>query len=646
MGFQRANRICAPWPIPDDGPARSLHPWNLSLLVPLPEFLVDPGRTAIILLAVALIIWRVQLSRESRQTKIARKRYESLFENNGDPVATLDAQGAIERVNLAFCELTGYDEKEVRGVSFASLTGASDRGRVSETLKRAIDGEPQNIETVLLSKGRQDVPAELITVPIVVSKSTVGTYQIVRDITLQKELERELTRALHDHLTGVANRDLFFDRLGHAIHRGQRRGEQVGLLYLDLDGFKSINDSAGHSVGDEVLRDVAARLRSLVRDEDTVARVGGDEFAIVLEDVAEEDGAIVVAQRAAELLSEPFRTNGGSFTVGASVGLAISSPDTTGPEQLVRQADVAMYEAKRRGGNQHKVYGSELETARTESLKHLEGDLKRALERQELQVHYQPIVDIAGSSIVGVEALARWQHPEHGPVSPTSFIPLAEESGLVGQLDLWVLERACQDVRRLMDAGLIKRDSFLLSANLSDRHLADDDLVDNVAGVLTRTLFRAQDLQLEISEDVAKGARERIADLKSLGLRVTIHDFGTGYSSLGYLKRVDIDGLKVDRSFVLPIGVDQASGAIVRSSLWLAQMLGLEITVVGVEEPAQLARLKELGGRLVQGFYFSKPVDLDALENLLAEGVPQAWIWRPGPEQRRKNALEQADAAC
>jgi diguanylate cyclase (GGDEF)-like protein/PAS domain S-box-containing protein len=613
------------------------------MLLPLPEFLVDPGRTAIVLLAIALILWRMQLSREARRTKIARKKFESLFENNGDPVATLDATNAVERVNPAFRELTGYVDEEIRGVSFASLTVASDRGRVSEALKQAIEGEPQNIETVLLSKTRKDVPIELITVPIVVKKKTVGTYEIIRDITLQKELERELTRALHDHLTGVANRDLFFDRLSHALQRGQRRGEQIGLLYLDLDGFKAINDSAGHSVGDEVLREVALRLRSLVRDEDTVARVGGDEFAILLENLESDDGAIVVAQRAAEVLSEPFQMNEDAFRVGASVGLAISSPDTAGPDGLLREADVAMYEAKRRGGNRHRVYSSDLETARNESLRHLEGDLKRALELQELQVHYQPIVDIAGSSIVGVEALARWQHPEHGAVSPTSFIPLAEESGLVGQLDLWVLERACSDIRRLMEAGMIERDSFLLSVNLSDRHLHDDSLVDNVAGILTRTLFRAQNLQLEISEDVAKGARQPIADLKSLGLRVAIHDFGTGYSSLGYLKRVDIDALKVDRSFVLPIGVDQASGAIVRSSLWLAQMLGLEITVVGVEEPVQLVRLKELGGRLVQGFYFSKPVEFDDLEKLLSEGVPQAWVWRPGPEQRRKNALEQAE---
>jgi diguanylate cyclase (GGDEF)-like protein/PAS domain S-box-containing protein len=614
------------------------------VLLPLPEFLTDPGRTAIVMLAIALILWRLQLSREARRTKITRERFESLFENNGDPVATLDATNSVERVNPAFRELTGYVDKEIRGVSFASLTVASDRGRVSEVLKQAIEGEPQKIETVLLSKTRQDVPIELITVPIVVKNKTVGTYEILRDITLQKEAEHKLTRALHDHLTGVANRDLFLDRLSHALQRGQRRGEQVGLLYLDLEGFKAINASAGHHVGDEVLRKVAMRLGGLVRDEDTVARVGGDEFAILLENLEGEDGALVVAQRAAELLSEPFRTSDAAFRVGASVGLAISSPDTTGLDDLIRQADVAMYEAKRRGGNQHKLYSSDLETARNESLRHLEGDLKRALELQELQVHYQPIVDIAGSSIVGVEALARWQHPEHGPVSPASFVPLAEESGLVSQLDLWVLERACSDIRRLMDAGRIVRESFLLSANLSDRHLHDDSLVDNVAGILTRTLFRAQDLQLEISENVAKGARERIADLKSLGLRIAIHDFGTGYSSLGYLKQVNIDALKVDRSFVLPIGVDQASGAIVRSSLWLAQMLGLEITVVGVEEPVQLVRLKELGGRLVQGYYFSRPVEIDTLEKLLSEGVPQAWVWRPGPEQRRKNALERAEA--
>jgi diguanylate cyclase (GGDEF)-like protein len=436
----------------------------------------------------------------------------------------------------------------------------------------------------------------------------------------------------------VANRDLFSNRLERALQRTVRHGGLVGLLYLDLDGFKSINDRAGHPTGDEVLREVATRLRSLLRDEDTVARVGGDEFAVLLEDIEDADGAVVVAERAAELLSQPFRNNGRTFAISASVGLAVSSPDTSGPEDLVRQADVAMYEAKRRGGNRHKVYTQELEAARSKSLVHLEGDLLRAIERQELYVHYQPVVDIAGSQIVGVEALARWQHPEHGMVSPNRFIPLAEDSGLAAQVDLRVLEQACRDIRQLAQVGAIGNRGFTLSVNLSASHLEDQNLVEDIGRILRTERFPAGNLKLDVSEDSIRGSAEQIANLKSLGVRVTIHDFGTGYSSLGYLKQVDVDGLKVDRSFVLPIGVDQASAAIVRSSLWLAQLLGLEITVVGVEEPTQLEKLRELGGRLVQGFYFSEPVNIEDLERLLREGVPQAWIWRPGPELRRKAA--------
>ena len=622
---------------PGERPSPEPRPSVIGAIGPLPFVFGDSGSVLILILALALLVWSLHLSRETRRGKVARKQYESLF-RNGDPVATLDAHGSVERVNPAFCRLSKYREEEVEGVSFASLVAAADRGLVSGALHDAFEGEPQKVETELLAKDGQNVAVELATVPIVMDGKTVGVYQIVRNITLQKELEHQLTRALHDHLTGVANRDLFSDRLEHALQRTARRGGLVGLLYLDLDGFKSINDRAGHPTGDEVLREVATRLRSLVRDEDTVARVGGDEFAILLEDLEDREGAEVVAERVAELLSQPFRTGGKTFALGASVGVTVSSPDTAGPEDLVRQADVAMYEAKRRGGNRHKLYTQDIEAARSKSLKHLEGDLMRAIERQELHVQYQPVVDLAGSQIVGVEALARWQHPEHGVISPNRFIPLAEDSGIVAQIDLTVLEQACRDMRQLAKVGAITRRDFTLSVNLSPQHLGDENLVEDIGRILKAERFPAGNLKLDIPEDAIRGSAQQIADLKSLGLRVTIHDFGTGYSSLGYLKQVEVDGLKVDRSFVLPIGVDQASAAIVRSSLWLAQLLGLEITVVGVEEPTQLERLRELGGRLVQGFYFSEPVDVADLERLLREGVPQAWIWRPGPELRRKAA--------
>jgi diguanylate cyclase (GGDEF)-like protein/PAS domain S-box-containing protein len=616
-------------------PSLGQHPSVIGAIAPIPLVLADWGPTFILMLALALVLWRLQLSRDTRRAKIARKRYESLFQN-GDPVASVDAEGSVDRVNPAFCQLSKYEEEDVEGVSFASLVAAADRPLVSAALTDAFEGEPQKVETELLTKDGHNIAIELTTVPIVVHEKTVGAYQIARNITLQKELEHQLTRALHDHLTGVANRDLFSDRLEHALQRTARHGGVVGLLYLDLDGFKSINDRAGHPTGDEVLREVATRLRTLIRDEDTVARVGGDEFAVLLEGVESTDGAVVVAERAAELLNQPFRSNGRSFDISASVGLAVSSPDTTGPEDLVRQADVAMYEAKRRGGNRHGVYTQELEVARSKSLKHLEGDLMRAIERQELYVHYQPVVDIAGSQIVGVEALARWQHPEHGIVSPNRFIALAEDSGVVAQVDLRVLEQACRDMRNLAQVGAIANRAFTLTVNLSAHNLSHDTLVEDIGRILQAERFPAGNLKLDIAEDAIRGAAQQIADLKALGLRVTIHDFGTGYASLGYLKQVAVDGLKVDRSFVLPIGVDQASAAIVRSSLWLAQLLGLEITVVGVEEPTQLERLRELGGRLVQGFYFSEPVNVTDLEQLLREGVPQAWIWRPGPELRRQ----------
>ena len=581
------------------------------------------------LLVVLLVAWRVQVRREVRRHRLTQKRYESLFVNNVDAVAAVGPGGVIEHVNPSFTRLTGWEEDEARGTAFAGYLASEDRPRVLETLKGAATRAPETIETVLQHRDGQLIEIELTTVPIVIDERIVGAYQIARDIGERKESERKLeTQALHDYLTGLPNRALFQDRLEHAFDRGQRVGARVALLYLDLDRFKTVNDSAGHAAGDLLLQQVASRLSCLSRGGDTVARLGGDEFAILLEDVADLDAALEAAKRIADVLRDPVRLAAGDFHTGASIGVAISSPDTASPEDLVRQADVAMYEAKRLGGHRYQLYRPEFENSRANVPLHLEGDLRRALERRELLLHYQPIVDLAGTRIVGVEALVRWQHPELGLLSPTSFIPLAEESGVVIRLDHWVLGQSCRDMQSLIESGTITSDTFYVSVNFSKRHLEEEDPEEAVASIVGAAGLDFGRLQLEITESIAGVNREKIGRLKALGVTIAIDDFGTGYSSLGYLKDLDVDVLKVDRSFVHALGGNHSSLAILRTILTLAEMLDMAVIVEGIEVPAQLRQLQDLGGRYVQGFYFGRPMDLEALEDLLRDGLPPEWVPR------------------
>ncbi|MFQ5679199.1 MAG: putative bifunctional diguanylate cyclase/phosphodiesterase [Gemmatimonadota bacterium] len=593
-----------------------------------------------LLLVVALIVWRLYLLRQAKQLSLARERYQSLFEHNLDAVAAVDPKGSIERVNFAFSKLSGYAEGELRGTYFPSLIASEDRGRVMTVLQRAVRGRPKAFETVLQQKQGGQVELELTSVPITIDGKVVGAYEMARDITPRKEFERELeSRALHDYLTGLPNRALFSDRLEHALQRVGRQGRKVALLFFDLDGFKAVNDGAGHATGDRLLRAVASRLRCFLREGDTVARLGGDEFAILLEDVGEIAVAVNAAERLGEMFEAPFRVENNDWNVGVSVGVAVSSPDVSRrPDEIIRQADLAMYEAKRRGGSCYQVYSPELDEESTASALHVEGALREAIERGDLTLHYQPVVELAGSMIVGVEALVRWQHAEHGLVPPSGFIPFAEESGVIVQLERWVLHSACRQMKRWRDEGLIRRTPFFLSVNLSPRQLQQEDVVEAIQGILKEEEFPAEHLQVEISERVAGKAAEKITELKALGLKVAIDDFGTGDSSLRYLRGLDVDLLKIDRAFVFGLGGDQTSSALVRTVLGLAEVLGLEVIVQGIEEPVQLARLQELGGRLVQGFYFGEPVDATSLETLLREGLPPAWAWRPGsgrPAPRR-----------
>jgi diguanylate cyclase (GGDEF)-like protein/PAS domain S-box-containing protein len=555
--------------------------------------------------------------------------YESLFAEHTDAVATLDRKGRIRRVNRAFTNLTGLEESRVRRLAFSDTIREKDRARALSALRAARRGEARTIEAGLRSEQEEQVDVELTSVPIVVLGRVVGTHQIARDIRGRKETDRKLqARALLDYLTGLPNRALFQDRLRHALDRGRRTGQMVGLLYLDLDRFKQVNDTAGHEAGDLLLQTVASRLESILRDGDTVARLGGDEFAILLEDMADEKEAIVAARRVADLLSKPVRLEVGDVNAGGSVGVVISRTLTESPEELVRRADLAMYEAKRRGGHRYQLYTPALDDQQDDSSLNLEADLRDAIEADALGVDYQAIIDLAGTRIVGIEALARWRHPRFGSLSPSVFIPIAERSDLIGALDRCILRRVCRDARTLLEDPRSIAPGFFLSVNCSQVGLEEKDAAASIIGILEAERFDPQRLQIELTQSVSGRSLETLERLREAGIKLAIDDFGTGYSSLGYLGRLQVDVLKIDRSLTRALGTDTTSGAAVRTILTLARVLSLGVSVEGVEDVGQLRQLQELGGRYVQGFYFGQPTNFEAISNLVRRGLPPDWAFR------------------
>ena len=440
------------------------------------------------------------------------------------------------------------------------------------------------------------------------------------DITARKEAEDQLLRdALQDGLTGLPNRLLFTDRLERSLTRIDRdQFHQFAVLFLDIDRFKGINDSLGHGVGDQLLMSFAGRLTSCLRPSDTVARLGGDEFTVLLEDPHEPDDAVTVATRILEALKTPFNLSSQEVFVTASIGIALSSTGYSRPQDVLRDADTAMYRAKALGKARFQIFDSAMHLGAVKLLQ-IENDLRRAIDRSEFELHYQPIVGIDNCALRGFEALIRWRHPEKGLISPVDFIPVAEETGMIVPIGRWVLQEACRQAADWQ--ATFTNQPVCISVNISGRQFSQPDLVDQVPSALRQSKLKPANLILEITESVVMQNPEvtitMLGRLKDLGVQLNIDDFGTGYSSLSYLQRFPVDTIKIDRSFVSRMSERAENAEIVRTIVALAHNLNMKVTAEGIETPEQLAKLQELHCESGQGFLLSRPLSATAVTEML-----------------------------
>ncbi|PCE30488.1 EAL domain-containing protein [Burkholderia ubonensis] len=541
---------------------------------------------------------------------------DRVFESALEGIMVTDRHARIERVNQAFTRLTGYTEDEVVGRDPSLLSSGRQTPDFYQKLWHALTTDGHWQGEIWNRRKTGELFLEYLTITSIRDNDgKISHYAaIFSDITQRRQAEERLGYlATHDVLTGLANRTLFEERLAHAIVQAKRGGRKVAVMYLDLDRFKLVNDTLGHSAGDEVLKVVAGRITAGVRASDTVARMGGDEFALVLE---EFDDVRDVGRIARKLLDEVGRAidiGGREIFVTPSIGISIYPDDGTEAEQLMLLADQAMYGAKSRGRNVFQFFESKMTSSAMEQLETL-GELHRALEQNEFRLFYQPQYDLTSGRIVGVEALLRWLHPHKGLVPPGDFIGLAERSALIVPIGKWVLREACRQARRWLDEGF---EFGRIAVNVSARQCFADSFLADLTTILSETALPPEYLQLELLESMAMNTREEIGillrELATRGISLAIDDFGTGYSSLVYLKDLPVDTLKIDRSFLADCGTDSPDDAIVRAIVAMGRALGLDVVMEGVETEKQLAFLQEIGCHQVQGFLLARPQPAEQL---------------------------------
>ena len=580
------------------------------------------GQPAVVVLAVDVTAQR----RIEKALRRSEQRYRDLFENAWEPIATVDLDDEITEVNAAFAHVLGYTRDELVGTNLCNYMTASSRELAAAERERKLSGEVKGTryEQEFIAKDSGSVILEVSTRVIEEDGRPIGVQGTCRDITARTEAEAELRQlaetnrrqALQDGLTGLANRAHFRERIEHAIEVCDVTGTQFAVLLLDLDRFKDINDTLGHHYGDLLLVELAKRFADMLPPSDTVARIGGDEFGVVLTQLVDPLGETEDAvSRILGALEDPIVVHGLPLSVELSIGAAFYPDDGDTVDLLQRRADVAMYVAKN-AGLPCAFYSPELDTHDPASLA-LVAELRRAIDERELFLHYQPKVDLKSGAVTGVEALVRWQHPSLGFLPPDLFIPLAEPTGLMHPLTLYVLDEALRQCRTWQEQG----HRLDVAVNISMRNLLEPRFPAEVEQLLAQHQLSPERLTLEITEGmiVSDPARTRhaLVTLRALGLKISIDDFGIGYTSLSHLGQLELDQIKVDRSFVTNMAFDDSNAAIVRSIVRLAHDLGLEVVAEGVETESALAKLEQLGCDTAQGYYMSRPLDAVALTALL-----------------------------
>ena len=592
------------------------------LLVAAPAESSHAERAAVRALAtqVALALDSADLSEEVHRRR-GEARFGSLVRHASDLITVLQPDTSVSYQSPSIERVLGYVADDLVGERFDRLAVVGDRERLARCVAMTAAGERiQPLECALTGRDGDVRQFEILFTDLTDDEHVGGILLNARDVSERKAFEAELAhQAFHDPVTGLANRAMFAEQVRQAIARSRRDGRAPAVIFLDLDDFKTVNDSLGHAAGDEVLVEFARRLDDSVRGADVAARFGGDEFAVLLEDVDESQAAADAAQRILELLARPMQAGLREVTLSGSIGISVFGPgDGRSADELIRDADAAMYIAKRQGKNGYRLFEPAMHEGVVARLE-LRNDLQRALATDQFELHYQPLIRLSDGSVSGVEALLRWRHPEKGIISPLDFIPLAEETGLIIPIGRWVLREGCRHARRLERPD---GEALRMSVNLSPKQIQHSDIVADVRDALEEAGLAPARLTLEITESVliddTELAVERLRDLKALGVTLALDDFGTGYSSLSYLSRFPVDILKMDRSFLSEHGTPGAN-SLANAVVGLGAALALEVVAEGIEVPEQAESLRALGCDLGQGFFFAHPLGAEDSIRFVAE---------------------------
>ncbi|OQX50306.1 MAG: hypothetical protein B5M46_00760 [Epsilonproteobacteria bacterium 4484_20] len=593
-----------------------------------------------LLLIIYLLIKRMHFKEEEYLNKLEgdiekktheiskqKETFETLFEKSSDGILIVDGGKFIE-CNEKMVNMLKYDSKEeLLNMDYDAMVpkhqpdGSNSYEKSKEMIALAKKYKGYQFECAYLRADGEEFLAEVTLTPIVLGKRNV-IYAALRDISEKKKAQQELLRqknilhhqAHHDDLTGLPNRTLFTDRLEHGIRLAARHSGKLALFFIDLDNFKQINDSLGHQIGDKVLIVVSERLKAKIRKEDTLARLGGDEFTIIMENLKEIQQVSIFAQKILDVLTQPMHIEGHTLYISCSIGVSFYPQDTENSDDLVKYADTAMYKAKEEGRNNFQFYSAEMTALAYERVV-MEASLRQAIKNEEFILYYQPQVDATSSKMIGMEALIRWEHPHLGMILPDKFIPLAEESGLIIEIDKWVMRTAMKQVRQWYGRGL---DPGVLSLNLSIRQLREKGFTAMIKECFESIDFRPEWLELEVTEGQMMKKPDEAAivlgQIKAMGISISIDDFGTGYSSLGYLKRLPVSKLKIDQSFIHGVPDDKENAAIVKATIALAKSLRLMVIAEGVENEAQKIFLLENDCIYMQGYYYGRPMLAEQIE--------------------------------